>query len=379
MFALILSNVLFVCITPTAVMMSNLRSFKQSAVNSTKNMLKFSVVKEGAHPNGKYEENTVEAAFDSTAAAVGTAPHLIEPTAAVQRKPSHPHGTSFILTPTFYTNTSCDQSCPISKNTTWTMVTFIKSTANNYLRREFIRKTWGSVKYTESGRFFFVFVVGRPDSDNTLSLVEEESARYEDILMYNGSDGYRNIARKTLAGMQWTSENLPPEYYYSTADDDFLIDMAIFEDIVNQNLALQKRHSWPIFPFVCTYRVLPFPHVVRDSNYKSFVPVEEYPWPDWPRGCLGGFYTSKADVISRLWLFTKDEVIVRMDDVWITGVLRMKMGIPDYAVVQPFQYAATHYSGFRDKGDLRDKDFMKEPWAAATKKLFQRPHCVCIV
>ena len=79
-------------------------------------MLKFSVVKEGAHPKGKYEENTVEAAFDSTAAAVGTAPHLIEPTAAVQRKPSHPHGTSFILTPTFYTNTSCDQSCPISKS-----------------------------------------------------------------------------------------------------------------------------------------------------------------------------------------------------------------------------------------------------------------------
>ena len=71
------------------------------------------------------------------------------------------------------------------------MVTFIKSKASNTKVRKFLRRTWTSIKYTKNGILFYVFVIGRPSSNETLKLIKEESNRYEDILMFNGPDDYK--------------------------------------------------------------------------------------------------------------------------------------------------------------------------------------------
>ena len=71
------------------------------------------------------------------------------------------------------------------------MVTFIKSKAANTKVRNFLRRTWASIKYTKNGVFFYVFVIGRPTSNETFDLIKEESNRYEDILMFDGSDDYK--------------------------------------------------------------------------------------------------------------------------------------------------------------------------------------------
>ena len=73
------------------------------------------------------------------------------------------------------------------------MVCFIKSEAINTKRREFIRRTWASIKYTEHARLVYVFVLGKPTSNKVFNLVEEESKRYEDILMFEGHDDYRLV------------------------------------------------------------------------------------------------------------------------------------------------------------------------------------------
>ena len=71
------------------------------------------------------------------------------------------------------------------------MVTFIKSKATSTKIRNFLRRTWTSIKYTRNGILLYVFVVGRPTSEETFKLIEEESKRYEDILMFDGPDDYR--------------------------------------------------------------------------------------------------------------------------------------------------------------------------------------------
>ena len=71
------------------------------------------------------------------------------------------------------------------------MVTFIKSKATNTKIRNFLRRTWTSVKYTRNGILLYVFVVGRPTTEETFNLIEEESKRYQDILMFDGPDDYK--------------------------------------------------------------------------------------------------------------------------------------------------------------------------------------------
>jgi len=70
------------------------------------------------------------------------------------------------------------------------MVSFIKSAAGNFWRRELLRRTWGSVTYVERGRFITVFVVGHTEGI-TARILEEERQRYGDILQYDGPDDYR--------------------------------------------------------------------------------------------------------------------------------------------------------------------------------------------
>lgn len=71
------------------------------------------------------------------------------------------------------------------------MVTFIKSKASNTKIRNFLRRTWTSIKYTKNGTLLYVYVVGRPTSNETLDLIEEESKYHEDILMIDVKDSYK--------------------------------------------------------------------------------------------------------------------------------------------------------------------------------------------
>ena len=71
------------------------------------------------------------------------------------------------------------------------MVTFIKSKASNTKIRNFLRRTWTSVKYTRNGILMYVFVVGLPKSNETLDLIEKESKYHKDILMIDEEDSYK--------------------------------------------------------------------------------------------------------------------------------------------------------------------------------------------
>ena len=62
------------------------------------------------------------------------------------------------------------------------------------------------------------------------------------------------IARKTLSGMQWASENLPSSFYYSSGDDDMMIDVAALDDNIMK--AITTASHLPYFPFICIYQVV---------------------------------------------------------------------------------------------------------------------------
>jgi len=72
----------------------------------------------------------------------------------------------------------------------WTMVFIVKSKAENFKHREFIRRTWGAVGYIEGGRLITIFCVGQSNNDATNNLLLEEKERYHDLLHYAGPDDY---------------------------------------------------------------------------------------------------------------------------------------------------------------------------------------------
>ena len=71
------------------------------------------------------------------------------------------------------------------------MVFFIKSAFYKTNIREFIRRTWAQLSYVDGFQCSIVFLVGRANTKKKQSLLDEEYARYQDILQMNISDGYR--------------------------------------------------------------------------------------------------------------------------------------------------------------------------------------------
>ena len=115
----------------------------------------------------------------------------------------------------------------------------------------------------------------------------------------------------------------------------------------------------------------------RNPKSKYFVPYDEYPGQYWPSGCKGGFYTSKVDTITKVWWQADNKRIIRMDDVWITGVLRKNSGIPDSCVVAPHLRADLHTWQYAGRGDPDAEGFMKNEWREFSEEIKRRPHCRC--
>ena len=69
--------------------------------------------------------------------------------------------------------------------------------------------------------------------------------------------------------------------------------------------------------------------------------------------------------------------MVRMDDVWVTGVLREKSGIPDSCVIEAHFKADLHTWGYRGRRDPGSKTFMEEERRELEREINKRPHCRC--
>ncbi|XP_076816316.1 beta-1,3-galactosyltransferase brn-like [Clavelina lepadiformis] len=272
----------------------------------------------------------------------------------------------FLKEPNIYSNND-KSSCLLGKNISWSMIIFIKSAASYGIRREWIRKTWGSIGYLDGATFQIVFVIGQAQ-ESTQALLDEEYDRYGDILQVDVSDAYLDVGLKTLSGMRWTSDKLPRQYFYSSGDDDMMIDLVKLKEAVDKNIAKTSEEKWPEFPIICTYETRESSHPIRDKRHKNFISVQDYSEPNWPKFCLGGFYTTSVRVIRQLWEASLTSKRINTDDVFITGILRQKIGMPDNLVVPGISETCQHLGGFIENR-------FKTMWSERKKKFENKSIC----
>nr|XP_002126670.1 beta-1,3-galactosyltransferase 5-like [Ciona intestinalis] len=264
-------------------------------------------------------------------------------------------------------------------NVTWSMVIFVKSSANSFIRREILRRSWASLFRVEEGNITVVFVVGLSGARFTERRLTKESKEHGDILQFNGPDDYRNIALKTLAGMEWASLHLPSTFLYSSMDDDFMVDMLKMTKTINKGFELMRKDSWFEFPIICMFRMGVDEKPVRDENgifKKWFISESLFKWPVFPRYCHGGMYTTSMRIIDQLLRESWSVDSLYLDDVWITGILRQKIGMPDQMVIKPEETVAVHYSGYTQSPNHNVNAFV-DAWQQSIDEMVDSSVCQC--
>ena len=147
--------------------------------------------------------------------------------------------------------------------------------------------------------------------------------------------------------MQWAAENLPEQHLFSSVDDDMFVDIKAFVDGIDHQFIKQMNNSWPEFPIFCGFVKGVGEKPVRqgDKKFQKWAVSEKlYPWPTFPPYCHGGLYVTSVRVIKQLYNLSRYRKLWFLDDVWLTGLLRRELGLPDEMVTDDKCPASYHLS-----------------------------------
>lgn len=228
-------------------------------------------------------------------------------------------------------------------------IVLVSTAADHFRARDFIRQTWGAVKHIRSVSLSTVFFVGLPRKPvdrssekgmldlNEMStrlnqqdhgqghvppevqrLLESEASTYGDIVQGNFVDSYYNLTYKHIMELGWVGSHCPKVKVIAKIDDDIMLNVYNLAQFVRRNVDL--THSFYCFVME---RKRPF----RLLGTKWHVSEKEYPFKEYPTFCKGFGYLMSPEVARTLYAASRFKRFYWIDDVFVTGILSMGMGL----------------------------------------------------
>lgn len=214
-----------------------------------------------------------------------------------------------------------------------------------------------------------LFMLGVPGEAARPSLQEAvrfEHERYGDIVQGNYVDSYRNLTHKAISALKYVTQNCPDVAYVLKTDDDVFVNVF--------SLARYLTGAWPAagaaavapgrgarFPRTRTlpprdddspvpataaataddlflsclvwYRM----RVVRDQTSKWYVSTEDWEQEYFPPYCSGAAYILTTPTALALYNASLYTPFFWIDDLYITGVLAMRLGIKHHKFTSAYQ------------------------------------------
>lgn len=197
------------------------------------------------------------------------------------------------------------------------LVVLITSAPSHSQARAAVRLTWGH--YAKRKDIAMAFVLGTPPA-SLRPAVEAEDALYGDIIIGRSMDSYSNLTLKTLSMLEWVDTYCPRAPRLLKTDDDMFIN-------------IPKLLSFAAMPFRVNATKTIWGKVVKKSlpkrttKSKYFVSPAQFPGKVFPDFTTGPAYLMTADCVRGLLAAAPAEPYLRLEDVFITGVLALKLGI----------------------------------------------------
>ncbi|TSS97532.1 Lactosylceramide 1,3-N-acetyl-beta-D-glucosaminyltransferase B [Bagarius yarrelli] len=207
------------------------------------------------------------------------------------------------------------------------LLLFVKSSPENYERRQAIRSTWGNEAYIQKNFGVTVrvlFALGMDPQPLNLKKVQHRLFRedeiYQDLIQQDFFDTFHNLTIKLLLQLTWTHTYCNHAHFIMSADDD------IFVHMPNLIRYLQgiNRANIKDFWIGKVHRGAP-PN--RNKKSKYYVSYEMYPWSVYPDYTPGAGYVVSKDVASKVYRASLTlNASLYIDDVFM-GICANAMGI----------------------------------------------------
>ncbi|CAJ0589418.1 unnamed protein product [Cylicocyclus nassatus] len=200
------------------------------------------------------------------------------------------------------------------------MIATVLSTASHTEERQVIRESWASGRESKSIKTHdvMVFFIISATSKNDLHNLQKEQEEYDDLIVTDLHEAYKNLHLKVYASMVFHQQYCPSAHAVMKADDDIVLDLDRVVDLWKKD----NESSRSIF---C--RVWKKAQPDRDISSKYYVPENVWPNKHYPPYCSGPMYIIGREagrlILDYAPLFTP----LALDDIFYTGIIAEKAKI----------------------------------------------------
>ncbi|KMZ07444.1 beta-1,3-galactosyltransferase brn isoform X1 [Drosophila simulans] len=154
-----------------------------------------------------------------------------------------------------------------------------------------------------------------------------EQKRFGDLLQGNFIEDYRNLSYKHVMGLKWVSEECKKQAkFIIKLDDDIIYDVFHLRRYL-ETLEVRQPGLATSSTLLSGY-VLDAKPPIRLRANKWYVSKKEYPHALYPAYLSGWLYVTNVPTAERIVAEAERMPFFWIDDTWLTGVVRTRLGIP---------------------------------------------------
>ncbi|XP_056320404.1 N-acetyllactosaminide beta-1,3-N-acetylglucosaminyltransferase 3-like [Danio aesculapii] len=200
----------------------------------------------------------------------------------------------------------------------------IKSSPENYDRREVLRKTWAEERLHKGVWIRRVFITGTSKSGfekrRLNRLLKLENNENKDILQWDFNDSFFNLTLKQILFLEWMDRRCPHARFLLNGDDD------IFANTFNMIEYLQGQEDNDGSRHLLTGHLIQNVGPIRKPSSKYYVPVQIQESDRYPLYCGGGGFLMSGFTAKTIYNMSHSVILLPIDDVYI-GMCLKKAGL----------------------------------------------------
>ncbi|GAA6110905.1 lactosylceramide 1,3-N-acetyl-beta-D-glucosaminyltransferase A [Tachysurus ichikawai] len=207
------------------------------------------------------------------------------------------------------------------------LLLFVKTSPENFIRRQAIRSTWGNETYIKKElgvNVKVVFIMGvHPDGHKRGAIqkqLQAEDLNHGDLVQQDFLDTFHNLTMKLLLQFRWAHANCAHARFLMSADDDIFIHMPNLVRLLEQLSSQGVVDLWVGH----VHRGSP---PVRRKDSKYYMPLQMYQWSSYPDYTAGAGYVVSQDVAAKIYQATLFlNASLHIDDVFM-GMCAITVGV----------------------------------------------------
>ena len=195
------------------------------------------------------------------------------------------------------------------------LAVFVFTAPTHRIQRDVIRKTWGGLVSSLPG-VTVIFVLGSSPQPSTQKTLLKEHDTKHDLLIFDFVDHYENLTIKSMMMLSWVNRHCNNTTFVLKTDDDVIYNVFALLNSLEQ----AEQEDYEVFGNDVGHR-----GVFRDGSWKC--PRDQYPYDLYLSYVTGPAYVLTPRAVTRIIDTSKYVPIIRLEDVYVTGVVRRIAGL----------------------------------------------------